>query len=112
MGGLAVCLLVLVRGPSRSRLRLVRLIAATVVVLAALGSGLHLLGNLEDGAGDERYRGRWSTMSPVQQLFLAATGGVGEAPILVPGTLVEISLALVLSTVRHPGWKRNGDPDR
>jgi hypothetical protein len=46
-------------------------------------------------------------MSPLRQVFVASTGSVGEAPILVPGTLAEIALALMLATVRHPGW----DPD-
>jgi hypothetical protein len=49
-------------------------------------------------------------MSPVQRLFVAATGGVGEAPILAPGALGEISLALALATVRHPAWKRSDRP--
>ncbi len=47
-------------------------------------------------------------MSAVEQLWLAITGGVGPAPVLVPGTLAEISLALILATVRHPALERVG----
>jgi hypothetical protein len=41
-------------------------------------------------------------MSVLDQWWTAVTSGVGPAPTLAPGALAEISLALILATVRHP----------
>ena len=41
-------------------------------------------------------------MSSVAQWWEAITGGVGPAPVLAPGVLAEISLALLIATLRHP----------
>jgi hypothetical protein len=94
-------LLVSVR-PRPRTIVLVRWLAAVVVVVAAIGVGLHVIENLAAGALDRNYASTWSSMAPIDQWWAAITSGVGPAPVLAPGALGEISLAVVLATVRHP----------
>jgi hypothetical protein len=79
-----------------------RVVASIVLVLAVLGVALHAYANFEAGPLDRDYEATWATMSVVKQWFLAVTGGVGPAPTLAPGSLAEVSLALLLGTVAHP----------
>jgi len=60
--------------------------------------------NLTAGPLDRDYAATWSSMPAVEQWWLAMTGGVGPAPTLAPGALLEISLALALATIRHPAF--------
>jgi hypothetical protein len=111
VGALAVAWAVVAWRPTQRRLGFARTLALAVIVVAGLGSALHLRGNLEAGPESERYGAEWDTMTPLRQVFLASTGSVGEAPILVPGALAEIALALMLATVRHP-VSHGGGPHR
>lgn len=105
---LAAGLLLLRPGPGT--VRTARWVAALVAVVALAGIGLHLVENLGAGPLDARYALTWDTLSPMQQLWTAATGGVGPAPVLAPGVLAEISLALLLGTLHHPAMEDAGAP--
>lgn len=101
---LVVALVMLLTGPTVGRVTGARAIAGAVLVVAVLGVALHVHGNLEAGPLDRDYATTWATMSSVEQWWLAITGGVGPAPVLAPGVLAEISLALLLATVAHPAF--------
>jgi hypothetical protein len=88
--------------PTVARIRAVRILAIVGLVVSLLGIGFHVLENLDAGPLDRAFATRWATMSVVDQWWTAITGGVGPAPTLAPGALAEISLALLLTTVRHP----------
>jgi hypothetical protein len=82
------------------------------MLIAAVGIGLHLVENLAAGPLDRAFASVWDTLTPVEQVWTAATGGVGPAPVLAPGVLAEISLALLLATVRHPTLEAARAPAR
>jgi hypothetical protein len=88
--------------PSARSIVAVRWLAVAVVVASIVGIGLHVIENLDAGPLDRNYASIWSSMTPFDQWWAAITGGVGPAPVLAPGALAEISLALLLATVRHP----------
>ena len=102
----AVATVGLARRPSAGRVRLVRWLALGVVVVGAVGVILHVNENLLAGPLDRAYASTWDTLSVVEQLFLAITGGVGPAPALAPGSMSELGLAIALATVRHPALQR------
>ena len=99
---LAVGLILLVRRPSRRSVLWARRLAVAVALVAVIGVGLHALANVDAGPLDRVFATRWSTMSPLAQWWEAVTGGVGPAPVLAPGVLAEVSLALAIATLRHP----------
>ena len=99
---LALAFLVLVQRPSRRSVVWTRRLAVTVALVALAGVGLHALANVEAGPLDRVFATRWSTMSSIEQWWEAVTGGVGPAPVLAPGVLAEIALALGIATLRHP----------
>jgi hypothetical protein len=94
--------------PTARSIVIVRWLAVAVVVASVVGVGLHIVENLDAGPLDRDYASIWASMSVFDQWWAAITGGVGPAPVLAPGALAEISLALLLATVRHPalgtGW--------
>lgn len=99
---LSVAWLLLARRPSPRVVRIVRMAAIAVVAIAALGMAIHVYSNLDAGPLAKGYETRWATMSIIEQLWVATTGGVGPAPVLAPGALAEIALALLLATIHHP----------
>lgn len=64
-----------------------RLVLAAVCLVAVFGVWAHVQGNHEVGPLDRRYATSWSTLPAAQQWWLAASGGVGPSPPLVPLTL-------------------------
>jgi hypothetical protein len=92
----------LLGSPSAGRVRAVRFLAAVGLVVAVAGIWFHVAENLDAGPLDRAFASRWDTMSALDQWWTAITGGVGPAPTLAPGALAEISLALLLATLRHP----------
>jgi len=87
---------------SRNTIRAARIVAMIVAMIAAVGVGFHVSENLAAGPLDRQYALTWSSMSPIEQGWLAVTGGVGPAPTLAPGVLLQLALGLLLGTVRHP----------
>jgi ABC-type glucose/galactose transport system permease subunit len=92
----------LIGNPSAGRVRAVRILAAVGLIVAVAGIWFHVVENLDAGPLDRAFASRWDTMSVLDQWWTAITGGVGPAPTLAPGALAEISLALLLATLRHP----------
>ena len=99
LGGAFVALL---GHPSARRVRAVRILAAVGLVVAVAGIWFHVLENLDAGPLDRAFASRWDSMSVLDQWWTAVNDGVGPAPTLAPGALAEISLALLLATLRHP----------
>jgi hypothetical protein len=104
--GLGLLLIV----PRRATITLVRLLSVAVLAIAALGIWFHVQENLGAGPLDRHFADRWDSMSGPEQLWAASTGSVGPAPVLAPGALAEISLALLLATVAHPALGRRDVP--
>ena len=99
---LVAALVLIARARSSSAIRTALGFAVAVLVVAALGVAMHVVENLAAGPLDRNYAGHWQSMSFLLQLWTATTGGVGPAPVLAPAALAEISLALVIATLRHP----------
>ena len=101
MAALGIAALALIRRPSRTTLRAVRVLAIVAFVVSIVGVGFHVVENLAAGPLDRNYAATWDSMGIVAQWWTAITGGVGPAPTLAPGALAEIALAVLLATV---GW--------
>jgi hypothetical protein len=80
-----------------------RLLQATAV-LTVLGSAFgiyeHISANVDAGPLSGRYAGRWESMSAMSQLWTAATGSVGAAPLLAPGMVGLAGVLLWLAAFR------------
>jgi hypothetical protein len=75
-----------------------RVLALLVVAASLYGVVEHILVNYDSGALDQRYAQTWSSLSVLEQLWLAATKTVGPAPTLAPGVLGQSALLLLLAT--------------
>jgi hypothetical protein len=106
---LGLALTLLVRKPRPRGIKVARGIAAVVVLFAGLGISLHFYVNLNAGPLDRDYGPRWEQMTSFDQWTAAITGDVGPAPMLAPGVLAEISLALLLASMRHPALRKADD---
>jgi hypothetical protein len=106
VGVLAVAAVLVSLRPTARSIAIVRWLAIAVVMASVVGVGLHVVENLDAGPLDRNYASIWSSMTAFDQWWAAITGGVGPAPVLAPGALAEISLALLLATVRHPLLQR------
>lgn len=101
-GMVAVALLLLVIRPNRLTLRLVRVLAVAVIVIAAVGIWEHARANYNAGPLDFRYANSWETMSEASRWWRAATKTVGPAPVLASGVLIQSALCAIGATLRHP----------
>ena len=99
---LMAALVLIARARSPRAIRAALGSAIVVLAVAALGVAMHVVENLAAGPLDRNYAGQWQSMSFLLQLWTATTGGVGPAPVLAPAALAELSLALVIATLRHP----------
>ncbi len=99
---LGAALVLMVIHPTRTSVQVVRALALVAIATSFLGVGLHVLENLDAGPLDRAYATAWDGLPTIRQWWLAITGGVGPAPVLAPGALAEIALALGLATIRHP----------
>jgi hypothetical protein len=88
--------------PSPRSIRAARAIAIGVSVIALVGIGFHVSENLTAGPLDRNFADIWASMGPMEQWWQAVTGGVGPAPTMAPGVLLQLGLGLLLATVRHP----------
>ena len=101
---LAVGFALLTAGPSTRSVRIVRALAFVAALIGVIGVGFHVVENLAAGPLDRDYAATWDSMSVVAQWFAAVTGAVGPAPVLAPGAIAEIALALLVGTIRHPAF--------
>lgn len=99
---LCLALLLIVWRPSPAKVWIARALAVVVLGIAGLGIWFHVEENVNAGFLDRTYGETWDSRSTLDQTWLAVTGQVGPAPTLAPGALSEISLALLLATVRIP----------
>jgi hypothetical protein len=102
MGALAVVLLLIARRPTRRSIRWAQGLGLGVLLLSGTGVLVHVIQNLASGPLDKDYAAIWDTLSPIAQLWTAATGGVGPAPTLAPAAIAWTALILQLATLRHP----------
>ena len=102
MAALALAAALIVVRPGRRTIVVARALAAGVAAIALIGIWFHVTENLTAGPLDRAYATTWDTMSGLEQLWTAVSGGVGPTPTLAPGVLAEIALALLLATVSHP----------
>jgi hypothetical protein len=101
-----VALLLIVVRPRPTTVWTARALCVVVLGIAGLGIVLHVHENIEAAPLDRHYGDIWDSMGVVDQYWAAITGEVGPAPTLAPGALAEISLALLLATVRMPSPER------
>lgn len=102
MGMLALAFGLLVSRPSRRVIDAVRVLAVIAGLFGLVGVGLHVAENLNTGPLDRNFAATWDGLSTFDQWFAAITGQVGPSPVLAPGAIIEIALALLLGTIRHP----------
>ncbi|MGE0227147.1 MAG: hypothetical protein AB7I38_01485 [Dehalococcoidia bacterium] len=96
----------LVARPGRGTVQLARVLAAALFVGASIGVWRHVAANYDAGFLDFRYADRWPVMSGIDRWWHAATKTVGPAPVLAPGVLAQVGLALLFATFRHPALRR------
>ncbi len=99
LGGVCVGLATLLARVSRLTVRLARAMAATAVIMAAVGIWQHLAANYDTAPLDGRYTDRWESMSVFERWWEIGTGAVGVTPILAAGVLLQIGLALAAATI-------------
>jgi hypothetical protein len=88
--------------PAPRSIRAARVVVLGVAVVALVGIGFHVSENLTAGPLDRDFADIWASMSPLEQWWQAVTGGVGPAPTMAPGVLLQLALGLLLATVHHP----------
>jgi hypothetical protein len=110
MALLAVALWLIARRPTRRGVRGGQLIGLGVLVVAGIGVLVHITQNLASGPLDKDYAAIWDTLSPIEQLWTASTGGLGPAPTLAPAAIAWTALILLLATVRHPALESTDAP--
>jgi hypothetical protein len=98
IGALAFGTLYLAVRRSRRSIAVARSIAIVVGLVALVGLAFHVNENLAAGPLDRNYAATWDTLSSFDQLWLAVTGGVGPAPTLAPGVLIQLGAGLFLAS--------------
>jgi hypothetical protein len=109
-GALAVAIALLMRAPSRARVRLAQVLAIAVVLSAALGIWEHVYANYDAGPLDQRYEYTWESLPEPTRWWLALTKTVGPSPPLAPGALAQAGLCILLATLRHPALCKERAP--
>ena len=118
LGMTALALGVLLVGRTRPAVRFARSRAALVILTVAVGVWRHVQENYDTAPLDARYTDPWETMSNVQRWWEVGRGSVGPAPLLAPGALLYIGVALAAATSglggpSHPiteGGERRANP--
>ncbi|MFN8584999.1 MAG: hypothetical protein U0446_06735 [Dehalococcoidia bacterium] len=104
-----VSLVLLSIRPGAASVRVARLLAAALFIGASVGIWRHVAANYDAGFLDFRYADRWPSMSGLDRWWHAATKSVGPAPVLAPGVLAQVGLALLFATVRHPALRSHAE---
>jgi hypothetical protein len=107
---LGIILLLVARWPARGSILWARGLGLGVLLLSGIGMIVHVTQNLASGPLDRDYAAIWDTLSPIEQLWTASTGGVGPAPALAPAAIAWTALILLLATVRHPALEPTHAP--
>lgn len=105
----AIALVLLLAKPGVPAVWTVRLLALAILVIAVVGVWRHTVANYHAGPLDFRYEKTWATMSSLRRWWTAFSKTVGPAPTLAPGVLVQVGLALLFATWRHPALRRADD---
>ena len=79
-----------------------------VILASAFGVLKHVQANYDTAPLDRVYGPKWDAMSALDRWWAAASGGVGPAPTLAAGIMVQAALCLLLATLRHPAMDREG----
>lgn len=106
LGAAAVAVGLVAIRPTPARLRLARLIALAVLVVAAFGVLEHVLANHDAGPLDAEHGEGWESLSQVTRWWYAITETVGPSPTFAPAALAQVVLLVLLATVRHPALGR------
>lgn len=107
--GLAVAVLAVC--PGRRAVRIVRILAASVAIVGAIGVFIHVRSNYEAAPLDFRYTDTWPTTAEPIRWLLAATDTVGPSPTLAPAAITFAAIALLAATLRHPALIADGSPE-
>jgi hypothetical protein len=105
LGVLAVAIALVARRPTGRSIVLARALAASVLVVAAVGVLVHVRANYEAAPLDFRYTDSWPTTPEPIRWLLAASDTVGPSPTLAPAAIAFMALALLLATLRHPALR-------
>lgn len=81
----------------------IKWIAGSTVAASAFGVWQHVESNHATAALDARYEYTWKTFSSAKQWWLAASGGVGSSPPLVPLVTVLCAALLLIGNGVHQG---------
>jgi hypothetical protein len=92
--------------PNSGRIRLVRVLAVAVFLIAAFGVFEHTVANYDAGPLDFRYATKWAAMSTTSRWWAAFTESVGPSPSLAPLVLAWSALCVVFATLDHPALER------
>jgi len=95
---LAVVTVAIVLAAGR-RVRLARILAIAVIMVAAVGIYEHTLANYHAGPLDFRYATKWATMSRKSRWWAAFSESVGPSPTLAPLVLAWSSLCVWFATL-------------
>lgn len=87
---------------SPARVRLARVLAIAVMLVALYGIWEHVESNWHTGPLDRNDMVTWDNLPASTQWWLAASKTVGPSPVLAPGALAQIGLCVLLATLRHP----------
>jgi hypothetical protein len=98
----ALALVLLVGTPSAGRVRLARILAVAVMLSALFGIWEHLDSNYDSGELDRNYSNTWETLPQSTRWWLAISKTVGPSPPLAPGALIQVSVCVLLASLRHP----------
>jgi hypothetical protein len=107
--GLAVG--VLAARPGRRAVRIVRILAASVAIVGAVGVFIHIRSNYEAAPLDFRYTDSWPTTAEPIRWLLAATDTVGPSPTLAPAAIAFAAIVLLAATLRHPALIEDRSPE-
>lgn len=100
-----------VRRPTRARVRAARMLALAVALTALIGVAEHVAANYDAGPLDQRYAATWDAMSEWSRWLAALTETVGPSPPIAPGVLAQVGFAVLVATLRHPSLaSRRVDP--